>query len=346
MHRVVIALLGALMCLSVSPLAAGPRPAPVQSQPKTIELAGGDPSHTFGFEIQPLPDSTDHELVVVLVSLARQCRYPEVFEVPVRLGSSAFQLKRMVRLAQRRDAGGVCAESLATTYRPVDFHYVITAPSVVMYLPTGPLTWSDEAMRLAQSLRTAETIPYPSEPDGVRDVALRLIAMSSGGQSQQAREAAEAVAPLFVSRPPKESLLFYTALAMARRATNDLTAAASAYEVAAMIAAESKDLSELSGVVFDNLATVRRLQRDFTAATAASDRALEILGAAGPESRAYGGALNNRALLLGDQGLAREGVAYSERALAVLRIAFKNDPGAMAPFLEDNRRLREMAQRR
>ncbi len=163
--------------------------------------------------------------------------------------------------------------------------------------------------------------------------------MTSKGQAREAREWGEAIAPIYASRPAEEGVVFFAALGMARRAGDDLPAAATAYEVASMIAEAAQDKSEFAGIVHDNLATVRRLQRQFPAATAASDRALAILSVVAPKGRSHGGALNNRSLLLADEGRTAEALAYSEQALTVLRPVL--EPAALAPFLEDNRLLRE-----
>ncbi len=251
----------------------------------------------------------------------------------------------MVRLIQQPVSNG-CSETLVSVYRPADAYYLTAASSVVMHLPTGPLRWSMEAIDYARSMKLAEAAPYQVLADDFHEVPARLIMMAASGQANEARSKAEAIAPLYVSRPPEETVVFYAALGMARRATNDLPAAVTAYEVASMIAEASKDSSEFVGAVYDNLATVRRLQGQFAGATTASDRALAILSATGSNRQMYGGALNNRALLLSDEGRAAAALEYSERALVILRESLKNDPAALAPFLEDNRLFRENAEGR
>ena len=56
--------------------------------------------------------------------------------------------------------------------------------------------------------------------------------------------------------------------------------------------------------------------------------------------------MNNRALLLVDQQGYENALEHSERALAVLREVFKNDSAALAPFIEDNRIIREKLEKR
>jgi len=278
--------------------------------------------------------------MVLLMSWAPECRYPAVLEVPVQIDATAFQLKRMAQLTTSRTSEGQCVESLATVYDPDDFHYVSRATTLVMHLPTGPVAWPPEALKLAASRRPPSAAPHEI-PEGFKELPGQIIMMAGRGRAQEARERAEALARFYVARPPSESLQFFAALAMARRQTNDLAGAATAYGVATLIAAAANDSSALAGVVYDNLATVRRLQGQYPEATTASDRALEILAAAEPKGRAHGGALNNRATLLADQGRYQDAVAYSDRALTILKEVLNSKE--LAPFLKDNALFREKA---
>ena len=56
---------------------------------------------------------------------------------------------------------------------------------------------------------------------------------------------------------------------------------------------------------------------------------------------ALAGTYNNRALVLLDQEQYEPALAYSEKALAILTVTLKNQPKALEPFLNDNRKIRE-----
>ena len=334
------------LCLPVVFFLAGTRVAAGQSEPQVVQLLTGNSSHIVALNIQPMPESEHKELALVLASLSPQCLYPERFELPVQLGGTAFQLKRVIRLKQGPAPNGLCSEALVSSYEPADFYYLTAASSVVMHLPGGPVRWTPEAIAYASSMKQAEAAPYPVRAEQFRDIPVQLMLMTRSGEAQKARGLAEAMAPVFVSRPATEGITFFAALAQARRETDDLQAAAVAYDVSTMIAEASGESSAIVGVFYDNLATIRRLLRQFEAATTASDRALAILAEKDPVGRTYGGALNNRALLYGDQDQPLTALEYSDRAVAILRQALENDAAALAPFLEDNRQFRERAEGR
>ncbi|NOT27466.1 MAG: hypothetical protein HOP16_15355 [Acidobacteria bacterium] len=334
------------LCLFVALFLVGSRLATAQTQTKGIQLNTGNSSHLVVLAIQPLPDSANKDLALVLVSLAPQCVFPERFELPVQLDGTAFQLKRMIRLTQEQLSNGVCSESLVSAYTPSEFCYLTAASSVVMHLPSGPVQWTPEAIGYASSMKQPEAAPYQVRAEETREASVQLMLMARSGEAPKARDLAEAMAPVFVSRPAGEGIAFFAALGLARRETKDLPAAAIAYEVATMIADASSYSGGVVGVTYDNLATVRRLLRQFEGASVASDRALAILSATDPAGWNYGGALNNRALLLADQNQPIAALEYSDRALVVLRQAFKNDTAALAPFLDDNQQLRDKAEGR
>lgn len=130
-------------------------------------------------------------------------------------------------------------------------------------------------------------------------------------------------------------------LAALRRELDDLDGAVIEYEVVITLAQEANDVGAYLGMAYDNLAMIRRAQERWDAAEAASDRALDIFAKTiGTRDTHYGAALNNRAIILSDQGKTVLALDYSERALTVLRESLADDPKALEPFLEDNRRIK------
>ncbi|HLG57419.1 MAG TPA: tetratricopeptide repeat protein [Vicinamibacterales bacterium] len=138
----------------------------------------------------------------------------------------------------------------------------------------------------------------------------------------------------------------YFDLASLRREAGDLDGAVLAYGEVITRAGTPDRASMYLGMVYDNLAMIRRAQEQWDAAETASDRALEIFQrTVGVRDMHYGAALNNRAVILGDQDKFVLALDYSERALNILREALKDDAAALAPFLKDNRWIRDQLPR-
>jgi len=280
---------------------------------------------------------------LILTSQAPSCRFPEdLFEVPIQVNGTGFQLKRAIRPAQKRD-GVLCTEAIAMSYRPQHYWPLKTATAVTLHLPWGPLALNEDALahlRTVTPTRPAEKLP--SDSDSYFNAINRLTQMLSAGQAREARDTAEVLLPSFATRPPDEGFGFFAMLGTARRINGELGPAASSFEVATMLAPMAK-AGPAVGVVYDNLATVRRLQKRWPEAEQASDRAIAALENVGdPQSRqALGGAYNNRALILLEREQYEVALAYSEKALAILKVTLGNQPKALEPFLEDNRAIRD-----
>jgi tetratricopeptide (TPR) repeat protein len=292
--------------------------------------------------VRPLRDGS---IGLFLSSQAPRCRFPDgVFELPIQINETGFQLKHAIRPEQKRDDGdGSCTEAIATSYRPEHYWPLKTATSVTLHLPWGPLPLSEAALAHLKTVtpaRPAEALP--ADGDIYSSAINRLNMMLSAGQARQARESAEVLLPAFASRPPNEGFGFFAMLGMARRMTGDLAFAASSFEVAIMLSAMTKDVPNV-GAVWDNLAIVRRLQKRWPDAEQASDRAIAALETIdNPKARMeLAEVYNNRALLLLEQTHYEPALAYSEKALAILTVMLKNQPKELEPFLEDNRKIRE-----
>jgi tetratricopeptide (TPR) repeat protein len=286
----------------------------------------------------------DGSIGLILSSNAPRCRFSEnVFELPIQVNETGFQLKHAIRAQQKRDGDGTCTESIATSYHPQHYWPLKTAAAVTLHLPGGLLPLNEAALAHLKTVtpaRPAEILPV----DGDKYITAinRLATMLSAGQARQAREAAEVLLPAFASRPPEEGFAFFATLGLARRMTGDLALAASSFEVATMLAAMTTDTPNV-GIVYDNLATVRRMQKRWPEAEQASDRAMAALEAEDePRARqALAGVYNNRALLMVEQEQYEAALAYSEKALAILKVTLKNDSKELEAFLEDNRKIRE-----
>jgi len=284
------------------------------------------------------------DVALIFVAVSRDgCHYPVVFELPIQLNGTAFQLKRSVRASQEAQPNGSCVESFAAVYKPEDFQPLGAVSSLVIHLPTGPIALPAPALQYVKALTPA--VPSPGREFQSSDYLTAISRASmliAGGRASEALEVTEDMAPLFAARPASEGLPFWGTLGMARRATSNLEGAARCYEIALLIADATGNASGDVGVIADNLATVNRLQHRWDAALAASDRALTVLTKAGAPARGeLGAALNNRALLLSDQGRYADALAYSDHALVILREALRGDESALAPFLEDNRVIRD-----
>ena len=344
------AVAAAAFLLAASPAAAQPAPAPSSASSGGAASAPANGTGVVLVEradekmllvVEPLKDGS---LGLVLSSQAPRCRFPEsVFELPIQVNQTGFQLKHAIRPEQKQEADGSCTEGVATVYRPEHYWPLKTATAVTLHLPSGPLPLNDAALahlRLVTPSRPAETLP--SDRDQYLTAINKLTSMVAAGQARQAREAAEVLLPGFVNRPPDEAFGFFATLGMARRMTGDLAFAATTFEVATMLAAMNTRPPNV-GVVYDNLATVRRLQKRWPEAEQASDRAIAALETVDdPRARqALAEVYNNRALMLVEQEQYDSALAYSEKALAILTITLKKQPKQLAPFLEDNRRIRE-----
>ena len=296
--------------------------------------------------VQPLNDGM---IGMFVSSQAPQCRFPEaVFELPIQVNRTGFQLKHAIRPTQNRERDGSCTETIATSYQPEHYWPLKTATAVALHLPWAVVPLGENALahlRTQTPVRPAEKLPV----DGTRYVNAinQLVRMLSSGEAGQARQAAEALLPAFATRPPDEGFPFFATLGMARRMTGDLAFAASSLEVATQLAAMTNAGPNV-GVVYDNLATVRQLQKRWTEAEQASDRAIAALEAIDepPSRQALAGVYNNRALVLVAQEQYESALAYSEKALAILKVTFANDQKQLAPFLDDNRQIREKLNRR
>jgi hypothetical protein len=284
-----------------------------------------------------------------LSSDAPRCRFPEnVFELPIQVNGTGFQLKHAIRPVQKHDGNGRCTEAIATSYRPEHYWPLKTATAVTLHLPWGPLPLSEAALahlKMVTPSRPAEELPV--DGDQYITAINRLNMMLSAGQAGPAREAAEALLPAFANRPPDEGFAFFAMLGMARRSTGDLAIAASSFDVATMLATMTKSAPNV-GVVYDNLATVRRLQERWPEAEQASDRAIAALEIVDdPQARhVLGRVYNNRGLILFEQEQYEPALAYSEKALAILKVTLKNQSKELEPFLDDNRKIREKLGRR
>jgi hypothetical protein len=283
-------------------------------------------------------------IALVLVSQAPHCRVPQsVFELPIQINGTGFQLKHAIRTESTEAGDGSCTESIATVYQPQHYWPLKTATAVTLHLPWGPVPLSDAALAYLNAVtpsRPAETLPVD---DAQYTTAInRLNMMLASGQANQAREMAEVLLPAFVNRPPEEGFAFFAVLGMARRMTGDLAFAASSFEVAAILAGITKAVPNV-GVVYDNLATVRRLQKRWPEAEQASDRAMAALESVdnAQARQALAEVYNNRALLLIDEEQYEPALVYSEKALAILTVTLKNQPKALEPFLNDNRTIRK-----
>ncbi|MGV3519602.1 MAG: hypothetical protein ACO1TH_21140 [Luteitalea sp.] len=285
----------------------------------------------------------DGSIGLVVSSLAPRCRVPEdVFDLPVQVDRAGFQLKHVIR-QQQPQPDGACAESIATVYQAEHYWPLKTATAVTLHLPWGAVPLNEAGLAYLKSITPAR--PPPALPDdaatysGLLDQLTELLA---AGRNQEARAAAEKVLPYFVQRPPDEGGRFFGILGTARRRTSDLSLAAASFEVGIRLLEIAGDTHSL-GVVSDNLATVRRLQKRLPEAEAASDRAIaafESLDTPGGKA-SLGGAYNNRSLILWDQGSPELALVYNEKALALLKVAYRDDPQALRPFLEDNKFLRK-----
>jgi tetratricopeptide (TPR) repeat protein len=288
----------------------------------------------------------DKEFIgLVVSSQAPRCRFPDdVFELPIQINETGFQLKHAIRAEQKGEADGSCTEAIATSYRPEHYWPLKTASAVTLHFPWGPLALSEAALSHLRTVtpgRPADKLPA----DGAQYITAinRLTMMLSNGQARQAREAAEVLLPAFATRPPAEGFAFFATLGMARRMTGDLAFAASSFEVATKLASMTTTGEPGVGIVYDNLATVRRLQKRWSEAEQASDRAIAALEAVDDlnAQQALAGIYNNRALLLVEQEQYEPALQYSEKALAILKVTLKDQRKALAPFLEDNRKIRE-----
>jgi tetratricopeptide (TPR) repeat protein len=325
--------------------------AAAQDRPATdgqvVVLTTADASPMVALSIRPFPDVSDGSQLFVLVSVSGAgCRYPrDTFEVPVRSGATGFGLMRLVRAGQDPEADGSCAETLMARVSAMELFDLAAAQEIVFHLPGGSVTLPEEATRYVASAAPRTAPRRPSDAIEYESALENIAVMLSKGEAMRALQLAEAMAPLFRTRPPAESILFFATLARARRDNGDLDGAASSGELALMIADASGEVSATVAVVSDNLATVRRLQKRWEDATQASERALSTfertLGVSDPS---YGRALNNRAVLLADQGEYSSALEFSERALGILRNQL--EPAALAPFLNDNRVILERLGRR
>jgi len=296
--------------------------------------------------VRPLKDGT---IGLFLSSLAPSCRFAEnVFELPIQVNETGFQLKHAIRPIQRRDDNGSCAETIATSYHPEHYWPLKTATAVTLHLPSGPVPLNEAALAHLKTMtpaRPAEALPVDS--DTYIAAINRLTMMLSAGQAGQVRDAAEVLLPSFATRPPDEAFPFFALLGTARRMTGDLAFAASSFEVAIKLAAMTTGTPSL-GIVYDNLATVRRLQKRWSEAEQASDRAIAALEAVfDPRARqALAGAYNNRALLMLDQEQYEQALVYSDKALEIFKVLLKDRSKELEPFLDDNRQIREKLGRR
>ena len=345
----------ALLLLAASPGAAQPAPAPSSASGGRASASqpGGNgvplvarADDLILLVVQPLDEGS---IGLFLSSHAPRCRFPEnVFELPIQVNETGFQLKHAIRPHQKLDGDGSCTEAVATSYRPEHYWPLKTATAVTLHLPWGPLPLSEAALahlKMVTPARPAEALPV--ESDQYITVINRLTMMVSAGQAGQAREAAEVWLPAFANRPPHEGFAFFAMLGMARRMTGDVAFAASCFEVATMLAAMTNGAPNV-GIVYDNLATVRRLQKRWPEAEQASDRAIAALETVDdPQARqALAGVYNNRALILVAQEQYKPALVYSEKALAILTVTLKNQSKELEPFLDDNRKIREKLGRR
>lgn len=329
--------------------------AVAQSPPGTTAqqaLAPSESSQVKGVLLADRPDDTvflaveaidDGSIGLFVSSMAPRCRAPEdVFDLPVQVDRAGFQLKHVIR-QQHTQSNGACVESIATVYQAEHYWPLKTATAVTLHLPWGAVALNDAALAHLKSITPARP-PVTLPDDAATYTALldQLTELLAAGRNQEARAAAEKVLPYFARRPPDEGGRFFGILGTARRRTSDLSLAAASFEVAIRLLEIAGDTLSL-GVVSDNLATVRRLQKRLPEAEAASDRAIAAFESLDtPSGKAsLGGAYNNRSLILADQGSAELALVYNERALALLKIAYKDDPQALRPFLEDNKFLRK-----
>lgn len=315
------------------------RAADAGRERNTVEIANG----VDGFVVLDVGPTDDGSIRLAIASQAPRCRFAEsVFELPIQLDRTGFQLKHAIRPVQNREGDGTCSEAVVTVYRPEHYWPLKNAAAVILHLPWGPVPLNDEALGHIKAI----TPTRPADDLGLKaDEYLTLInrigQLLQAGQAARAREAVEVLLPAFATRPADESFAFFNTLGMARRLTGDLAFAASSYDVAIMLAQMTAGTPNI-GSVYDNLATVRRLQKRYDDAEKASTLAIASLEPVDhPTAReVLGGALNNRAILLAEQERYDEALPFSERALALLRVAWKDRPKQLEPFLDDNRKIR------
>lgn len=285
------------------------------------------------------PGQDDQILLILVVQGEGGCVFPQLFELPIQLDGTAFQLKRMLRTTADPKPDGSCLEGLGTVYRSEDYVPLGQATSVVLHLPSGPVVVPDEAMALVHA-RLPKNPPAPERlPAGaLSSAAANLARILASGQGPRAYEMAESLGAIAATRPASEGIDYYSVRGSLRKAAGDLTGAALCFEIVTRIAEASGNTSPMVGVTWDNLATLRRQLKDYPAATAASDRALAIL-AARNLPREHGVAMHNRALLASAQGLAQDAYEWEERAFPLIEAAFRNDPAELKAFREDRKRI-------
>ena len=74
-----------------------------------------------------------------------------VFELPIQVNETGFQLKHAIRPEQKRDGDGSCTEAIATSYHPEHYWPLKTATAVTLHLPWGALPLSEARFSASQN---------------------------------------------------------------------------------------------------------------------------------------------------------------------------------------------------
>src|SRR4051812_47654040 len=110
--------------------------------------------------VEPLASGS---IGLFLSSQALRCRFPEnVFELPIQVNETGFQLKHAIRPSQERGADGRCTEAIATSFQPEHYWPLKTATAVTLHLPWGPVPLSEAALahlKMVTPARPAEALP-------------------------------------------------------------------------------------------------------------------------------------------------------------------------------------------
>src|SRR5215467_9533552 len=164
----------AFLLFAVSPGNAQPVPAPSSSS--GVRASASQPDEN-GVLLVDRPDETilllvktfrDGDIGLFLSSQAPRCRFPDsVFELPIQINETGFQLKHAIRPEPKRDDGdGSCTEEIATSYHPEHYWPLKTATAVTLHLPWGPLPLSEAALAHLKTVtpaRPAEVLPVDGD---------------------------------------------------------------------------------------------------------------------------------------------------------------------------------------
>jgi tetratricopeptide (TPR) repeat protein len=343
----------------------------LQDKDSRVDLTPADAAESWTLSVMPLPpqDGQPGRHAFLFIGSLKGCTTPRTFPIVFVIDGDE-RIPKQGALLSREKADGGCVDGLATVFREGAADALAKATRVSVSVPNATFELTaphldyvrrklaeraSEPAGVATATLRGAVAPLPTDPAAGAAAAeastlnARSVALANAGRLKEARQAAEgAVAADERAYGPDHPQVGQrlSNLGLIERELGNEKEAIAHYQRAIRLL-EPAGPSEGLGVVLDNLGRVLLSQKDLDGAAAATSRAVDVLSTSlGPRHEHVGYALNNLALLWHAKGDAAKAAETCDRAIDILTATLGPGSPKLAPFLEDQRMLRQKAGRK